>query len=114
MSLRLFCLWGKVRLAFTEMRNRVRMPVSGHPYHTNAACGSAPGSSIVDGTPITQCPRRAYPWDAAMLSIDRPVLEMCYLLGLADPGRSSGEKRNAWSIVLSETVLVLVIESRQP
>ena len=47
-----------------------------------------------------------------MLSIDRPVLEMCYLLGLADPGRSSGEKRNAWSIVLSETVLV--IESRQP
>jgi hypothetical protein len=49
-----------------------------------------------------------------MLLIDRPVLEMCYLLGLADPGRSSGEKRNAWSIVLSETVLVLVIESGQP
>jgi hypothetical protein len=72
------------------------------------------GRFNVDGTPITQCPWRAYQWDAAMPSIDRPVLEMCYLLGLADPGRSSGEKRNAWSIVLSETVLVLVIESRQP
>jgi hypothetical protein len=27
-------------------------------------------------------------WDAAKPSIDRPVLEICYLLGLADPGRS--------------------------
>jgi len=26
-------------------------------------------------------------WDAAKPSIDRPVLEICYLLGLADPGR---------------------------
>jgi hypothetical protein len=28
-------------------------------------------------------------WDAAKPSIDRPVLEICYLLGLADPGRSA-------------------------
>ena len=27
-------------------------------------------------------------WDAAKPSIDRPILEICYLLGLADPGRS--------------------------
>jgi hypothetical protein len=33
-------------------------------------------------------------WDAAKPSIDRPVLEICYLLGLADPGRSSNESMN--------------------
>ena len=26
-------------------------------------------------------------WDAANPSIDRPILELCYLLGLADPDR---------------------------
>ncbi len=25
-------------------------------------------------------------WDAANPSIDRPILALCYLLGLADPG----------------------------
>ena len=30
-------------------------------------------------------------WDAAKPSIDRHVLEICYLLGLADPGRSPNE-----------------------
>ncbi len=28
-------------------------------------------------------------WDAANPSIDRPILALCYLLGLADPGSSS-------------------------
>ena len=52
-------------------------------------------------------------WDAAKPSIDRPVLEICYLLGLADPGRSSTET-NALHLWLRLQLTILINQRRIP